>query len=232
MNGNDLALRYKNSRIHKQFADNDETFTVIKNTYHRKVIDAYNRLLVELMEMFFNQKPSDNTEETSLIEVSIESKSTRLSLSGAPVKGLNEKADRKWKDLQHQFCVATGRCGALCAAAKKAAQGDIIITELRSRAEIYDLDITPRVAQITAEHILGTRSLSKEKLSVFATKGRTTLDRSPLIQDSQPLLNHIEEIRAMINNFNDHCEQARRFYVIQWLIVWTKQAKQAKPGQN
>ena len=202
---NALALRYKNSLIHQQYTDKDETFIAIKNTYHNKVIDAYNRLLVELMEIFFNQKPSDNTEEAPLIEASIESKSTRLSLSGAPVKGLNEKADRKWKDLQHQFCVATGRCGALCAAAKKAAQGDIIITELRSRAEIYDLDITPRVAQITAENILGTRSLSKEKLSVFATKGRTTLDRSPLIHNSQPLLDHIEDIRTIINSFNEHC---------------------------
>lgn len=225
---NELALRYKNSRIHKQYTDKDETFITIKNTYHRKVIDAYNGLLVELMEIFFHQKPSDNTEETPLIKASIESKSTRLTLSGAPVKGLNEKADRKWKDLQHQFCVATGRCGALCAAAKKAAQGDIIITELLSRAEIYDLDITPRVAQITAENILGTRSLSKEKLSVFATKGRTTLDRSPLIHNSQPLLDHIEDIRFIINSFNDHCENARRFYVIQWLIVWTKQSKQQK----
>ena len=36
-------------------APNDQTFINIKNTYHRKVIDAYNALLIDLMKLFFKR---------------------------------------------------------------------------------------------------------------------------------------------------------------------------------
>lgn len=205
-------------------APNDQTFINIKNTYHRKVIDAYNALLIDLMKLFFKR----DLEQNLLSAPKIETDGTRLSLTGAPVKDESEEADRVWDDLFHEFCVATGRCGARCGAAKKAAQGDIIIAELQSRSSVYDLDLTPRVAQIAAEAILGRRSLSKEKLSVFATAGRTALEQSALIKDPEPLNRHIEEIKRMINAFNEHCDQAKVFYTNQWFEVWNRHADSYK----
>lgn len=197
--------------------------TKIINTYHQKVIHAYNELLCELLDLFFGQLPKELPDNPApdAIDVKLveESDHCKLTLTGISIK----QGKSAYADLHQEFCRITGRCGARCGAAKKAAQGDIIVAELSERAERYNLDMTITVALHASKQILRTRSLSKNKLARFGKPGRTRSNMSDLIGNPEPLAPHIAELQSEMEAFSEHCTKARKFYTQQWIKVWKKQ---------